>query len=199
MRGQQLQAFDLAKVRALSEGEEVEKLRDIVPSTARSTPVSVAARDTNLTPESWLSSLKLARMAALSFCTTARSSAMVLAARTLRMNCLTGEASERACRMADVHTGTHFGAAAANRGTTRGMGQWAAAVRVDGWYAAGPFLAGRWPCKGRWAGECRVAKRKSDRYLPGMFFAKWPISRSSVGGRRADPGAELLPRRRPPS
>jgi len=39
--------------------------------------------------ESWLSSLKLARMAALSFCTTARSSAMVLAARTFRMNCFT--------------------------------------------------------------------------------------------------------------
>lgn len=41
------------------------------------------------TLESWLSSRKLARMAALSFCTTARSSAMVLAARTLRINCLT--------------------------------------------------------------------------------------------------------------
>lgn len=37
-----------------------------------------------------LSSRKLALMAALSFCTTARSSAMVFAARTLRMNCLTG-------------------------------------------------------------------------------------------------------------
>ena len=37
MRGQQLQTFDLAKVRALSEGEEVQKLRDIVPSAARST------------------------------------------------------------------------------------------------------------------------------------------------------------------
>jgi hypothetical protein len=39
--------------------------------------------------ESWLSSLKLALIAALSFCTTARSSAIVLEARTLRMNCLT--------------------------------------------------------------------------------------------------------------
>jgi hypothetical protein len=39
--------------------------------------------------ESPLSSLKLALMAALSFCTTARSSAMVFEARTLRMNCFT--------------------------------------------------------------------------------------------------------------
>lgn len=45
---------------------------------------------THLTPESWLSSLKLARMAALSFWTTARSSAIVFAARTFRMNCFTG-------------------------------------------------------------------------------------------------------------
>jgi hypothetical protein len=44
---------------------------------------------TNLTLESVLSSLKLALIAALSFCTTARSSAIVLAARTLRMNCFT--------------------------------------------------------------------------------------------------------------
>jgi hypothetical protein len=36
-----------------------------------------------------LSSLKLALMAALSFCTTARSSAIVLEARTLLMNCFT--------------------------------------------------------------------------------------------------------------
>lgn len=43
-----------------------------------------------LTLESPLSSLKLARMAALSFCTTALSSAIVLEARTLRMNCFTG-------------------------------------------------------------------------------------------------------------
>ena len=39
--------------------------------------------------ESPLSSRKLARMAALSFWTTARSSAMVLEALTLRINCLT--------------------------------------------------------------------------------------------------------------
>ena len=42
-----------------------------------------------LTLESPLSSLKLALIAALSFCTTARSSAIVFAARTLRMNCFT--------------------------------------------------------------------------------------------------------------
>lgn len=42
-----------------------------------------------LTLESALSSLKLALIAALSFCTTARSSAMVFEARTLRMNCFT--------------------------------------------------------------------------------------------------------------
>lgn len=36
-----------------------------------------------------LSSLKLALMAALSFCTTARSSAIVFEARTLLMNCFT--------------------------------------------------------------------------------------------------------------
>lgn len=46
--------------------------------------------------ESPLSSRKLALMAALSFCTTARSSAMVLDARTLRMNCFT--ASISACK-----------------------------------------------------------------------------------------------------
>jgi hypothetical protein len=44
---------------------------------------------TYLTFESPLSSLKLALIAALSFCTTARSSAIVFEARTLRMNCFT--------------------------------------------------------------------------------------------------------------
>lgn len=43
----------------------------------------------HLTLGSWLSSRKLARMEALSFWMTARSSAMVLAALTLRMNCFT--------------------------------------------------------------------------------------------------------------
>ncbi len=42
-----------------------------------------------LTLESPLSSLKLALIAALSFCTTARSSAIVFEARTLRINCFT--------------------------------------------------------------------------------------------------------------
>lgn len=45
------------------------------------------------TLESPLSSRKLARIAALSFCTTARSSAMVFDARTLRMNCFTMRSS----------------------------------------------------------------------------------------------------------
>lgn len=45
--------------------------------------------EAHLTWWSWLSSRKLARIAALSFWMTARSSAMVLAARTLRINCLT--------------------------------------------------------------------------------------------------------------
>ena len=43
----------------------------------------------HLTAWSALSSRKLARIAALSFWMTALSSAMVFAARTLRMNCLT--------------------------------------------------------------------------------------------------------------
>ena len=47
-----------------------------------------------LTPWSALSSLKLARMDALSFWMTALSSAMVFAARTLRMNCLTAGSGE---------------------------------------------------------------------------------------------------------
>lgn len=48
-------------------------------------------------PESWLSSRNEARIAALSFWMTARSSAMVLAERTLRMNCFTvGHAGVRA-------------------------------------------------------------------------------------------------------
>lgn len=52
---------------------------------------------------SWPSSRKLALMAALSFCTTALSSAIVLAARTLRMNCLT--AHERISERRGVHRG----------------------------------------------------------------------------------------------
>ena len=92
--GQQLQTFNLAEMCPLAEGEEVEQLRDVVPPACVSTCAPRAARlhPTHLTLESWLSSLKLARMAALSFCTTARSSAIVFAARTFRMNCLTAEA-----------------------------------------------------------------------------------------------------------
>jgi hypothetical protein len=63
-----------------------------------------------LTFESPLSSLKLALIAALSFCTTARSSAIVFEARTLRMNCFTGESQreilEGYCRRL---TGAHVG------------------------------------------------------------------------------------------
>lgn len=66
---------------------------------------------THRTPESWLSSRKLARMAALSFCTTARSSAMVFAARTFRMNCFTGAISATCGRLGSRawHTGSHCG------------------------------------------------------------------------------------------
>lgn len=48
-----------------------------------------------LTLGSLLSSLKLALMAALSFCTTALSSAIVFEARTLRMNCFTASVQPR--------------------------------------------------------------------------------------------------------
>lgn len=56
------------------------------PLQTREGPSGCAAY---LTPWSLLSSRKLARIEALSFWMTALSSAMVLAARTLRMNCLT--------------------------------------------------------------------------------------------------------------
>lgn len=65
---------------------------------------------------SWLSSLKLARMAALSFWMTARSSAIVLAARTLRINCFTAAPEVSAAipwsksgRGRRGHTRTHLG------------------------------------------------------------------------------------------
>ena len=64
--------------------------------------------------ELWLSSRKLARMAALSFCTTARSSAMVLEARTLRMNCFTVDVGRQLSWLVALiaalrHTGAHLG------------------------------------------------------------------------------------------
>lgn len=76
---------------SFAECEEVEELCNIVASGKH---LLVAVREDvadmlYLTLESPLSSLKLALIAALSFCTTARSSAMVLEARTLRMNCFT--------------------------------------------------------------------------------------------------------------
>lgn len=76
---------------SFSKGKEIEQFGNIVP------PVIILAAEklesisspTHLILASPLSSLKLARIAALSFCTTARSSAMVFEARTLRMNCFT--------------------------------------------------------------------------------------------------------------
>lgn len=41
-RGEKLQAFDLAEVRPLAEGEEIKKLRDIVPSELRRHVVRLA-------------------------------------------------------------------------------------------------------------------------------------------------------------
>lgn len=99
--GQQLQTLDLAKMCSLAEGKEVEQFCDIVPSVSRYARRAIhqhfrscidsraAVVVTHLTLWLWLSSRKLARIEALSFWITARSSAMVLAARTLRMNCLT--------------------------------------------------------------------------------------------------------------
>jgi len=57
----------------------------------------------HLTAWSPLSSRKLARMAALSFWMTALSSAMVFAARTLRMNCLT--VGLETCQLAAIRSG----------------------------------------------------------------------------------------------
>jgi hypothetical protein len=66
---------------------------------------------------SWPSSRKLALIAALSFWMTARSSAIVLAARTLRMNCFTvdadadqpsGTSQASTGEEARLHTGTHL-------------------------------------------------------------------------------------------
>lgn len=83
--GEELQAFDLAEMCSLTEGEEVEKFRDIVPPASRSrggTHISnLLPADSDpsgaieegeqvvahLTLGSWLSSRKLARMEALSF------------------------------------------------------------------------------------------------------------------------------------
>lgn len=55
--------------------------------------------EANRMPESWLSSRNEARIAALSFWITARSSAMVFADRTLRMNCLTVDRLDCVVRM----------------------------------------------------------------------------------------------------
>lgn len=83
---------------SLAQREEVEKLGDIVASAGPGVSMCAsfaASMCSYRKSELCDSSLKLALMAALSFCTTARSSAMVLAARTLRMNCLTVECEQR--------------------------------------------------------------------------------------------------------
>jgi hypothetical protein len=93
---------------ALAKGEQVEQLRDIIapacvhvssgPRASRRSPLPPPhlpsfRRPAHLTLWSPLSSRKLARIDALSFWMTARSSAIVLAARTLRINCLTAAVS----------------------------------------------------------------------------------------------------------
>jgi len=82
---------------SLAESKQIKELRDIVaPGIQWSEKGRRAVVDQGiryLTLELWLSSRKLALMAALSFCTTALSSAIVLAALTLRMNCLTAVGS----------------------------------------------------------------------------------------------------------
>lgn len=79
---------------SLSEGEQIKQLGDIVPPVAQLDIAIIIFGErkvgsTNRMPESWLSSRNEARIAALSFWMTARSSAIVLAERTFRMNCLT--------------------------------------------------------------------------------------------------------------
>ena len=66
------------------------------------TAARVHGLDPHLILASPLSSLKLALIAALSFCTTARSSAMVFEARTLRMNCFTRVNQQVAWRFARI-------------------------------------------------------------------------------------------------
>jgi hypothetical protein len=110
---------------SLAEGEEVQELRYVVASIASRWLVSPPCIEdgvgtTYRTLWSCVSSRKLARIAALSFWITARSSAMVFAARTLRMNCFTigankGEIVSYTCFQCPrlvlvrhgVRTGTH--------------------------------------------------------------------------------------------
>lgn len=98
-----------------AECEEIQKLSYIV-SSMKSSACVFRARNAfgDLIFASPLSSLKLALIAALSFCTTALSSAMVLEARTLRMNCFTIfncqlDMSEDAFAFLFWLTGTHSG------------------------------------------------------------------------------------------
>ena len=94
----------------LPKGEKIQQFGHIVsPDYALALVKSAYASLQNLLLESPLSSLKLARMAALSFCTTALSSAIVLAARTLRINCFTwNTVSSTNKTLPEVHTRTHY-------------------------------------------------------------------------------------------
>jgi hypothetical protein len=60
-------------------------------------------------------------MAALSFCTTARSSAMVFEARTLRMNCFTVLVSVQAGKVVDIGCAQELIAAAWTSGSRKWM------------------------------------------------------------------------------
>ena len=72
------------------ECEKIEQFSNVIPPVPTiSKHPSLGIAVLYLTLESPLSSRKLARIAALSFWTTARSSAIVFEARTLRMNCFT--------------------------------------------------------------------------------------------------------------
>jgi hypothetical protein len=143
-RGQELDALYLAKVRPLAKGEQVQQLGNIVAPGVLSQYWSVCGfgiSRAHRTLWSPLSSRKLARIDALSFWMTALSSAMVLAARTLRMNCLTvgtfGSAFEVMERLhgqgGGALTRTHLG------GSRRpAEGQMCSMTRSEGW------RGGRW-------------------------------------------------------
>ena len=104
-RSKELQTLDLAEMCPLTERKEIEEFCDIVApattggvsKTARPpTPEHTTEHTTEHQPPfphlalwSLAFSLKLARIDALSFWMTARSSAIVFVARTLRMNCFT--------------------------------------------------------------------------------------------------------------
>ena len=137
-----------------------------------------------LTPWSALSSLKLARMDALSFWMTALSSAMVFAARTLRMNCLTAgsEGGQPPGRCA------HLGLA----GGMRGAG-WGRAVTLTGAHdgdGSGPQggLEAKYVQIGEQAARGEVAGRinqwlSSARIMNPELSLAWRHERSLLGGQ----------------